>query len=56
MTGNSFTEEFHDYDARIILHEIDHLHGVLFIDRLPSQERKALEIQLRAIKKKFSLF
>lgn len=55
LKGNAFTEEFHGYDARIILHELDHLHGVLFIDRLPGKERKALEIQLRAIKKKYSL-
>ncbi|MBA3602826.1 MAG: peptide deformylase [Parachlamydiaceae bacterium] len=53
LSGHAFTEEFQGYSARVILHEMDHLHGVLFIDRLPSKQRKALEIQLRAIKKKF---
>ncbi len=54
LEGSSFTEEFHGYDARIIHHELDHLHGVLFIDRLPVRERKALEPRLQAIKKKYS--
>ncbi len=54
ISGRTFTEEFEGYSARVILHEMDHLHGVLFIDRLPSKQRKALEIQLHAIKKKFS--
>ncbi|RKY98833.1 MAG: peptide deformylase [Candidatus Hydrothermota bacterium] len=25
--------------ARVLLHEIDHLHGVLFVDRLPAREK-----------------
>jgi peptide deformylase len=54
LSGRAFTEVFNGYSARVILHELDHLHGVLFIDRLPSKQRKALELQLRAIKKKFS--
>ena len=33
--------------ARAIQHEIDHLNGVLFIDRLDKSRRKALDKQLR---------
>ena len=35
--------------ARAIQHEIDHLNGVLFIDRLEKAQRKAIEQQLREL-------
>jgi peptide deformylase len=53
LNGKSFTEEFHDFDAHVILHENDHVNGVLFIDRLPLKTRKALEPHLHKIKKKY---
>jgi len=34
-----------------MLHEIDHLDGVLFIDRISAAQRKLLKDQLRKIKK-----
>ena len=37
--------------ARVILHEIDHLDGVLFIDRISSPKRALLKAQLRSIRK-----
>jgi len=37
--------------ARVILHEIDHLDGVLFIDRMVASRRSPLKGSLRAIKK-----
>ena len=33
--------------ARIFQHETDHLHGTLFIDRLPDEERKRVMAELR---------
>lgn len=42
--------EADDLLARVILHEIDHLNGVLFIDYLSSSKRKAHEEELRKIK------
>lgn len=54
LEGNRFTEVLSDLHARVALHENDHLNGVLFIDRLDSQERKSLDSKLREIKKKFS--
>ncbi len=43
--GRPFTLEASDFLARIILHEYDHLNGVLFVDRLPPlrKERALLE-------------
>lgn len=32
--GEEVTEDFKDFEAIIIQHEIDHLHGVLFLDRV----------------------
>ena len=34
--GTFHTEEFQDFDARVVQHEKDHLDGVLFPDRLTS--------------------
>ncbi len=38
------TEEFRDFNAQIILHEIDHLNGFLFIDRLLEQKKKLYKL------------
>jgi len=40
--GRSFTLEAVGLLARVILHEYDHLEGVLFIDRLPEAGRERL--------------
>ena len=37
--------------TRVILHEIDHLSGVLFVDRLGKTRRAMLMSELRKIKK-----
>lgn len=54
LEGKRFTEDFSGMSARVILHENDHLNGVLFIDRLESSERKKIDSKLREIKKKFN--
>jgi peptide deformylase len=38
------TEEFKDFNAQIMLHEIDHLDGFLFIDRLLEQKKKLYKL------------
>jgi peptide deformylase len=53
VTGKEFTETFSGYPARVIMHENDHLNGVLFIDRLSPQDRKSLETEIKAIKKNY---
>lgn len=54
LTGNVFTEEFSGLYARAILHENDHINGVLFIDRIHGKKRQEIDSQLRQIKKKYS--
>jgi peptide deformylase len=54
LNGQIFIEESEGYNARIRMHENDHLNGVLFIDRLPPKVRKRIEPQLRAIKAKYN--
>ncbi len=52
LEGKIFTEEFTEFDAHVILHEYDHILGVLFIDRIAPKRKKLLEAKLKAIKKK----
>jgi peptide deformylase len=47
--GEEQTLEADGLLARAIQHEIDHLNGVLFIDRLDKATRKAVEHQLREL-------
>lgn len=54
LDGNIFTHEFEAHEAQAVMHENDHINGVLFIDRLTLRKRKGLEPILRAIKKKYS--
>ena len=52
LDGNRFTEEVEGYEAHCILHENDHLNGVLYIDRIKGKERKEIKKKLEALKKK----
>ncbi|MDB2614223.1 peptide deformylase [Chlamydiales bacterium] len=52
LNGNLFKKRFSGLEARCIMHENDHINGVLMIDRVPKKERKAFEQKLREIKKK----
>ncbi len=42
-----------DLLARVLQHEIDHLDGILFIDRVNSQERKRVEEDIEALHKRY---
>ena len=33
LSGEKKTYEFHDFDARVMCHEYDHLEGILYIDK-----------------------
>ena len=44
IAGKEITEEFRDFNAQIVLHEIDHLNGFLFVDRLLEQKRKLYKL------------
>lgn len=39
-------QRFSGWEARVIMHENDHLNGVLFIDRLQKEEREKLQLPL----------
>ena len=43
--GNTLEIEAEDFEARVIQHEVDHLDGVLYIDRIdPELRREAMRI------------
>jgi peptide deformylase len=52
--GRPFTLEAEGILARVILHEYDHLDGILFIDRIPEQKKNRIlaKIEKAAQKKK----
>lgn len=43
--GKEVTEEFKDFNAQIVLHEIDHLNGILFLDRLLEQKQPLYKLE-----------
>jgi peptide deformylase len=49
LSGESFTVEGTDLLARAIQHEIDHLNGILYIDRISSLRRRLMEKKLKSI-------
>jgi peptide deformylase len=54
LDGNVHSSVFSGVEARIIQHEIDHLDGILFIDRLNPIRRWLLRRKLYALKKNSS--
>ncbi len=53
LKGEWIEEFLDDFRARVTMHENDHLNGVLSIDRIDKRERKKVEPNLLAIKKKY---
>lgn len=49
LDGETVEQECEDLHARCILHEIDHLDGTLFIDRMSPAGRKELDRPLRLL-------
>lgn len=54
LEGNKISEDFEGFKAVEIMHENDHLNGVLFVDRLSKENRKKIEPYLKEIKKKYN--
>jgi peptide deformylase len=54
LEGKRISLTLSGFKARQIMHEHDHLHGTLFIDRASKEERKKIEPKLRELKKKYS--
>lgn len=53
LQGEIFTEQVDGFKARVIMHENDHLNGVLFIDRISKKDKKDSSQFLRELKKKY---
>lgn len=53
LKGEIFHEELRGYKARQVMHENDHINGVLFIDRMDQKLRKQVEPILSQIKKTY---
>jgi peptide deformylase len=50
LDGKEYYTEAEGLIARVILHEIDHLDGVLFVDKLTSAQRDLIKSKLKRIK------
>ena len=49
LDGHTVEESYEEMKARCILHEIDHLDGILFIDRMSKIKRELLSGQLKRL-------
>lgn len=54
LEGKTFKKHYKGFTARQIMHENDHLNGVLYIDRAKPSLRKKVHPLLQAMKKKFA--
>lgn len=43
--GEEVTEKFTGFNAQIILHELDHLEGILFVDRLFKEKKPLFKLE-----------
>lgn len=53
IDGREIAQDFSEYEARIIQHETDHLHGRLFVDRLTDREASKVQEELEAMQLEF---
>lgn len=53
LQGEKFKEEKSGYVARCLMHEYDHLDGILFVDRIKGRKRSELEPLLLKIKQHY---
>lgn len=51
LSGTTHREVFEGFDARVVQHELDHVQGVLFVDRLSPAKRAILAGKMRKIAK-----
>ena len=52
LEGTLLKSRFSGWEAKVIMHENDHINGVLFIDRLPSKEKLTLSPLLEKLAKR----
>lgn len=51
--GNPLELEFQDFQARVVQHELDHLEGILFVDRMEPAEKLRIRKQLERLEREF---
>lgn len=49
LSGETIRRTIEGFDARVVQHELDHVHGILFIDHLSPAKRSMLAGKLRRI-------
>lgn len=54
VDGSRFQEEAVGWKARCIMHENDHINGILFIDRVDKKRKKAMAKDLQEIKRRYN--
>ena len=54
LSGETINIECGGFLARVLLHEIDHLEGKLFVDRVEPEDYKEIEGKLRKLKKRLT--
>ena len=54
MAGEEHEEEQSGFLARVIQHEMDHLQGILFVDRLSPAERIRVRAKLGDLERRFA--
>lgn len=52
LDGTVVTRKFSGWEARVIMHENDHINGVLFIDRMNAEDRTKITSALRKLEKR----
>lgn len=52
-TGAFHTDRLSSWPAKIVMHENDHLNGVLFIDRLENKDKREISHDLELLKKHY---
>ena len=53
LSGNLIQRDLDGFLARIVQHEIDHLNGLFFFDRMTSNDRLELESPLKSLENEF---
>jgi peptide deformylase len=53
LDGNVFEVTWNDIPARVLQHELDHLHGVLFIDKMGFWAKRASRGALESLEREF---
>ncbi|MGB7978026.1 MAG: peptide deformylase [Chlamydiales bacterium] len=49
LEGNKIKERVSGWEARVIMHETDHINGILFLDHLDAEEKQKLEPFLKSL-------